>query len=96
MKKYFWGILALAAVWMIPRLSHPAVDIGKLEPVETMLLTVEEQGISIKTDTGAEGYGVTLEGAVTAVMIHVVVIGLIVWWGTRRKTVPTNVWAAEI
>ena len=37
-----------------------------------------------------------LEGAVTAVIIHVVVIGLIVWWGTRRKTVPTNVWATEI
>lgn len=68
MKKYFWGILALAAVWIFPRLSHPAVDIGKLEPVETVLLTVEEQGISIKTDTGAEGYGVTLEEAVTALM----------------------------
>lgn len=68
MKKYFWGILAVTAVWFLPRLSHPAVDIGKLNPVETVLLTVEEQGISIKTDTGAEGYGVTLEEAMTTLM----------------------------
>ena len=48
------------------------------------------------TDSFAYSVSFGLEGAVTAVIIHVVVIGLIVWWGTRRKTVPTNVWAAEI
>ena len=48
------------------------------------------------TDSFAYSVSFGLEGAVTAVIIHVVVIGLIVWWGTRRKTVPTNVWATEI
>ena len=48
------------------------------------------------TDSFAYSVSFGLEGAVTAVIIHVVVIGLIVWWGTRRKIVPTNVWATEI
>ncbi|MEF2837233.1 MAG: type II CAAX endopeptidase family protein [Oscillospiraceae bacterium] len=48
------------------------------------------------TDSFAYSVSFGLEGAMTACIIHVVAIGLIVWWGTRRKTVPTNVWAAEI
>lgn len=64
MKKYGWCILLVAAVWLFPRLSHPAVDVGKLEPVETVLLTVNEWGLTIETDTGAEGYGPSLEEAI--------------------------------
>lgn len=48
------------------------------------------------TDSFAYSVSFGLEGAMTACVIHVVAIGLIVWWGTRRKTVPTNVWATEI
>ena len=48
------------------------------------------------TDSFAYSVSFGLEGAMTACIIHVVAIGLIVWWGTRRKTVPTNVWATEI
>ena len=46
------------------------------------------------TDSFAYSVSFGLEGAVTAVIIHVVVIGLIVWWGTKRKIVPTNIWDA--
>lgn len=63
MKKYLWCFLIVTATWIIPRLSHPAVDIGKLEPVETVLLTVNEWGLTIETDTGAEGHGTSLEDA---------------------------------
>ena len=48
------------------------------------------------TDSFAYSVSFGLEGAMTAGIIHVVAIGLIVWWGTGRKIVPTNVWATEI
>lgn len=48
------------------------------------------------TDSFAYSVSFGLEGAMTACIIHVVAIGLIVWWGTGRKIVPTNVWATEI
>lgn len=48
------------------------------------------------TDSFAYSVSFGLEGAMTVCIIHVVAIGLIVWWGTRRKIVPTNVWATEI
>lgn len=64
MKRVLWLLAALVAVWGLPRLAHPAVDIGKLEPVETILLVMEADGIRMETDTGAVGYGETLEAAV--------------------------------
>ena len=48
------------------------------------------------TDSFAYSVSFGLEGAMTACIIHVVAIGLIVWWGTRRRIVPTNVWTAEV
>lgn len=47
------------------------------------------------TDSFTYSVSFGLEGAMTTCVIHVVAIGLIVWWDTRRKTVPTNVWVAE-
>ena len=64
MKRVLWIALLAAGVWLLPRLSHPAVDLGKLEPVETVLLTAEEDGIRIETDTDAEGFGATLAEAI--------------------------------
>lgn len=63
-KRILGAALVLAAVWGLPRLSHPAVDIGKLEPVEAVRLTAMENGIRVETDTGAKGMGRTLEEAV--------------------------------
>ena len=63
MKRILWLIACVAAVWGLPRLSHPAVDVGKLDPVETVLLTVTETGVKVETDTGARGSGQTLDAA---------------------------------
>ena len=65
MKKLGLILLIGAAAWLMGRLPHPAVDIGKLEPVEVVLLTATDQGIRMETDTGAWGEGETLEDAVT-------------------------------
>ena len=64
MKKTLLLLMAGLAVWIMSRLPHPAVDIGKLEPVELVLLTKTEQNIRVETDTGAWGEGTTLEEAV--------------------------------
>ena len=66
MKKLGLILLIGAAAWLMGRLPHPAVDIGKLEPVEVVLLTATDQGIRMETDTGTWGEGETLEDAVTA------------------------------
>lgn len=63
-KKAAAAIAALAALWALSRLPHPATDIGKLEPVSTVLLTRTESGIRVETDSGAWGEGVTLHNAV--------------------------------
>lgn len=63
MKRILWLIVAVAAVWGLPRLSHPAVDVGKLEPIETALLTFGEAEVTVETDTGAKGFGPSLAEA---------------------------------
>ena len=66
MKKIGLILLTGAAAWLMSRLPHPAVDIGKLEPVEVVLLTATDEGIRLETDTGAWGEGKTLKDAVAA------------------------------
>ena len=64
MKKLGLILLLGAAAWLMNRLPHPAVDIGKLEPVEVVLLSATDRGIRLDTDTGAWGEGATLNAAV--------------------------------
>lgn len=64
MKRILWLIAIGAAFWGLPRLSHPAVDLGKLEPVEAVLLSFGDSGVVMETDTGAKGDGVSLQDAV--------------------------------
>lgn len=66
MKRIGWIGAVLAVLWLGPRLSHPAVDIGKLEPVELVLLTVSEDGVRLETDTGCYGVGRTPRQAAKA------------------------------
>ena len=47
-------------------------------------------------DSFAYSVSFGLEGTVTACVLLFVVTGVIVWWGTRNKVVPTNIWDAEI
>lgn len=66
MKKRRWVIycllaLALAALGEMPFQER---DVGKLLPVETSLIWMEDGKIAIETDLGLKGYGDTLEKAV--------------------------------
>ena len=47
------------------------------------------------TDSFAYSVSFGLEGSVTSVVVELMALGLIVWWGTRRKIVPTGIWDAE-
>lgn len=63
MKRWIWFCGLLAAVCLLSRLPHPAVDVGKLEPVALVLVDWEDGNYLLKTDTGAKGTGKSLEQA---------------------------------
>ena len=48
------------------------------------------------SDSFAYSVSFGLEGTITACVLFTAVTGVIVWWGTRNKAVPTNIWDAEI
>lgn len=48
------------------------------------------------SDSFAYSVSFGLEGTVTACVLLLAVTGVIVWWGTRNKVVPTSIWDAEI
>ena len=48
------------------------------------------------SDSFAYSVSFGLEGTITACVLFTAVTGVIVWWGTRNKVVPTNIWDAEI
>lgn len=63
MKKWLW-IVSAAALVLVLRMEHTGVEIDRLEPVELVRVTVEDDAVSIETDTGAQGYGNDLDAAV--------------------------------
>lgn len=64
-KRILGAVLALMALWGVPRLSHPGVDVGKLRPAELVsIIVIEENRVEIVTDTGDFGRGTTLEAAI--------------------------------
>ena len=63
MKKWLYLTAALAAFGLLSRLPHPARDISKLDPVQTVYLYMEGPRICMETDTGDHGSGKTLPDA---------------------------------
>lgn len=63
MKKWVW-LIGLGALLLLSRVEHTGVEISRLEPVELVRLTVEENIVSIETDTGGRGYGQDLDSAI--------------------------------
>lgn len=55
---YYIGVLALTFLFPVTRL-----DIAKLEPVEAVAITVEDQSVVLSTDTESVGKGATAEEA---------------------------------
>lgn len=47
-------------------------------------------------DSFAYSTGFGLEGAITATIVLLVATGLIIWYGTKHKIVPTNIWDTEV
>lgn len=66
MKRWLWFCGFLAAVCFGSRLPHPAVDVGKLEPVSLVAVDWQDGMYHLKTDTRASGSGETLEQAAQA------------------------------
>ncbi len=63
MKKWLYLTAALAAFGLLSRLPHPARDISKLDPVQTVYLYMEGTRLHMETDTGDHGSGKTLPDA---------------------------------
>ena len=63
MKKWLFLAAVLSAVAVLSRRPHPARDVAKLEPIQTVYVCRNGADISIETDTGAKGSGATLTEA---------------------------------
>ena len=63
MKKWLYLTAALTAFGLLSRLPHPARDISKLDPVQTVYLYMEGTRLHMETDTGDHGSGKTLPDA---------------------------------
>lgn len=60
MKKWLCLAAAFAALAILSRLPHPARDISRLDPVQTVYLYMEGTRLHMETDTGDHGSGKTL------------------------------------
>lgn len=60
-----WMLLAAAGiiVLLLGCMPFSGTDVAMLKPVESLLVTVEETGISVRTDTGDSGSGDRLDDA---------------------------------
>ena len=63
MKKWLVLTVVLIAVAVLSHRPHPARDVAKLEPIQTLYVCRNGTDISIETDTGAMGTGKTLTEA---------------------------------
>ena len=63
MKKWLFLTAVLIAVAVLSRRSHPARDVAKLEPIQTIYVYIDGAELSFETDTGAKGSGATLTEA---------------------------------
>ena len=66
MKKWLFLAAVLTAVAVLSRRPHPARDVAKLEPIQTLYVYMDGVELAIETDTGAGGTGKTLTEAAAA------------------------------
>ena len=70
MKKWLFLTAVLIAVAILSRRSHPARDVAKLEPIQTIYVYIDGAELSIETDTGAKGSGATLTEAAASMKAY--------------------------
>ncbi len=63
MKQYLYPILALLSLAILTRLPHPARDISKLDPVQSVYIYMEGKELHMVTDTQDHGRGPDLSAA---------------------------------
>lgn len=64
MKKWLWYLGIIVAVAVLSANNSAGQDIGKLQPVQVVCLTRQNDSVILKTDTGDGGVGKTLAEAV--------------------------------
>lgn len=66
MKKWLFLTAVLIAVAVFSRRPHPARDVSKLEPIQTLYVYRNGAELAVETDTGAKGTGKNLTEAAAA------------------------------
>ena len=66
MKKWLFLTAVLIAVAGLSRRPHPARDVAKLEPIQTLYVYRNGAELAVETDTGAKGTGKNLTEAAAA------------------------------
>lgn len=64
MRKMMLCIAAIAITGFAGLLPFFGTDVGKLHPVEVLVVTAKGDGITVETDTGLHGAGITVEAAI--------------------------------
>ncbi len=64
MKRWIILFLATVALGLLARMDHTGTDVAQLEPVEVVYVDVDEGIYIVSTDTGQQGRGITLAGAI--------------------------------
>ena len=102
---FIFGLLGSA---LVIYLDSPWAAIGAHAAwnfCQNILLGLPNSGVAasysvFKMETAADSFaynvGFGLEGAITATISLLAAAGLIVWWGTKHKIVPTNIWDEEV
>lgn len=87
-----WATIAAHAAWnFCQNILLGLPNSGNVVPYSVFRLDE-----AAATDSFAYSASFGLEGSVTNIVISVIALGLIVWWGIRRRIVPTNIWDAEV
>lgn len=63
MKRWVGYVLAVIAVAALDGAAAVGDDVAKLDPVQVLYVDVQGQWVSVQTDTGAEGRGKDVDGA---------------------------------
>lgn len=87
-----WAAMAAHASWNFCQ----NILLGLPNSGMVLPYSVFKLGAAAASDSFAYSVSFGLEGTVTACVLFMAVTGVIVWWGTRNKVVPTNIWDAEI
>lgn len=87
-----WATIAAHAAWnFCQNILLGLPNSGNVVPYSVFRLDA-----AAATDSFAYSASFGLEGSVTNIIVSLAAIGLMAWWGVRRRIVPTDIWDAEV